>query len=142
MSMPYTVDAHGLCKSFGGRLVLDRVDLTIERGSVLALLGPNGAGKTTLVRILATLIRPDAGTATVAGHDLLSEPMAIRRQVSLTGQSTALDEVLTGRENLEMMGRLLHLSRARARRRAAELLAEFELTAAADRRVGTYSGGM
>ncbi len=140
--MPYTVISRGITKSFGGRLVLDGVDLDIETGSVLALLGPNGAGKTTLVRILATLSRPDAGSATVAGHDLLAEPTAVKRQVSLTGQDTALDEVLTGRENLEMMGRLLHLSRARARRRAAELLAEFELTDAAERRVGTYSGGM
>ncbi len=140
--MAYTISALGITKSFGGRLVLDGVDLDIETGSVLALLGPNGAGKTTLVKILATLIRPDSGTASVAGHDLLAEPTAVKRRVSLTAQDAAVDEVLTGRENLEMMGRLLHLGRARARRRAEELLAEFDLGDAGDRRVGTYSGGM
>jgi len=140
--MPYTVDAHGLCKSFGGRLVLDRVDLTIERGSVLALLGPNGAGKTTLVRILATLLKPDAGTATVAGHDLLTEPLAVRRAISLTGQFAAVDDVLTGRENLEMMAALLRVPRAGAAATVSRLLERFELADAAGRRVGTYSGGM
>jgi ABC-2 type transport system ATP-binding protein len=140
--MSYTVSAQAITKSFGGRPALDAVDLDIEAGSVLALLGPNGAGKTTMVRILATLSRPDSGTATVAGHDLLADPAAVKRRVSLTGQFVALDEVLTGRENLEMMGRLLHLSRGRARARAAQLLAEFDLSDAADRRVGTYSGGM
>ncbi len=121
---------------------MDGVDLDIETGSVLALLGPNGAGKTTMVRILATLSRPDSGTATVAGHDLLADPAAVKRRVSLTGQFVALDDVLTGRENLEMMGRLLHLTRARARARTEQLLAEFDLVDAGDRRVGTYSGGM
>jgi ABC-2 type transport system ATP-binding protein len=140
--MPYTVSAQDITKSFGGRVVLDGVDLDIEAGSVFALLGPNGAGKTTLVRILAALIRPDAGAATVAGHDLLAEPRAVKSQVSLTGQDVALDDVLTGRENLEMIARLRHFSRARARRRAQELLSEFDLSGAGDRRVGTYSGGM
>jgi ABC-2 type transport system ATP-binding protein len=140
--MTYTVSARALTKSFDGRTALDHVDLDIATGTVLALLGPNGAGKTTMVRILATLIRPDAGTAIVAGHDLLDDPAGVKRQVSLTGQFVAVDEVLTGRENLEMMGRLLHLSRPRARRRADELLAEFDLADAGDRRVGSYSGGM
>jgi ABC-2 type transport system ATP-binding protein len=140
--MTYTVSARAITKSFGGRIVLDDVDLDIATGTVLALLGPNGAGKTTMVRILATLIRPDAGTAIVAGHDLLDDPVAVKRRVSLTGQLVAVDEVLTGRENLEMMGRLLHLSRPRARQRAKELLAEFDLADAGDRRVGSYSGGM
>jgi ABC-2 type transport system ATP-binding protein len=140
--MTYTVSARAITKSFGGRIVLDDVDLDIATGTVLALLGPNAAGKTTMVRILATLIRPDAGTAIVAGHDLLDDPVAVKRRVSLTGQFVAVDEVLTGRENLEMMGRLLHLSRPRARQRAKELLAEFDLADAGDRRVGSYSGGM
>jgi ABC-2 type transport system ATP-binding protein len=140
--MPYTVTSRGITKSFGRHDVLAGVDLDIETGCVLALLGPNGAGKTTMVRILATLIRPDAGTATIAGHDLAADPAAVKRQVSLTGQYVAVDEVLTGRENLEMMSRLRHLSRARARQRANELLAEFDLAGAGDRRVGTYSGGM
>jgi ABC-2 type transport system ATP-binding protein len=140
--MPYTVFATNLTKTFGGHCVLDHVDLAIETGSVLALLGPNGAGKTTTVRILATLTRPDEGTATIAGHDLLTEAVAVKRAMSLTGQHAAVDDVLTGRENLEMMGRLRHLSRHDARHRAAALLTEFDLDDAADRRVSTYSGGM
>ncbi len=107
------------------------MDLAIETGSVLALLGPNGAGKTTMVRILATLMRPDAGTATIAGHDLLTDPVGVKRSISLTGQYAAVDDKLTGRENLEMMARLLRLSRRAARARAAELLAEFDLADAA-----------
>jgi ABC-2 type transport system ATP-binding protein len=142
MYMPYTVLAEGLTKTFGDRRVLDGVDLAIEAGSVFALLGPNGAGKTTTVRILATLVRPDAGTAAIAGHDLLSDPLGVRRVISLTGQYAAVDEVLTGRENLEMMGQLLHLPRPMVRRRPDELLRQFELVDAADRRVKTYSGGM
>ncbi len=134
--------AAGLGKSFGGATVLDDVHLAIPAGSVFALLGPNGAGKTTLVKILATLIRPDAGTAAVAGHDLLADPLAVRRSISLTGQNVAVDDKLTGRENLEMMARLLHLPRRAARARAAELLADFGLADAADRRAGAYSGGM
>jgi ABC-2 type transport system ATP-binding protein len=122
--------------------VLDHVDLALEAGSVLALLGPNGAGKTTMVRILATLIRPDKGTATIAGHDLISDPVGVKRSISLTGQYAAVDDVLTGQENLEMMGQLLRLSRAAARARTRELLCEFDLIDARDRRVRTYSGGM
>jgi len=140
--MPYTVTVSGITKSFGGRFVLDHVDLAIETGSVLALLGPNGAGKTTLVRILATLIRPDAGTAAVAGHDLLADPAGVRRSISLTGQHAAVDDKLTGQENLEMMARLLHLPRRAVRDRAAGLLATFGLEEVRHRRVGTYSGGM
>ena len=123
-------------------MVLDHVDLALETGSVLALLGPNGAGKTTMVRILATLVRPDAGTATIAGHDLISDPVGVKRSISLTGQYAAVDEVLTGQENLEMMGQLLRLSRREARIRAQALLYEFDLIDAGDRRVKTYSGGM
>jgi ABC-2 type transport system ATP-binding protein len=109
---------------------------------VLALLGPNGAGKTTIVRILTTLTRPDSGTATVAGYDVLREPARVRGAISLTGQYAAVDENQTGRENLVMVGRLMHLGRRTARRRTAELLEQFGLTAAMDRRVKTYSGGM
>ena len=134
--------AEGMCKSFGGHTALDHVDLAVETGSVLALLGPNGAGKTTMVRILATLMRPDAGTATVAGHDLRTDPFGVKRSISLTGQFAAVDDMLTGRENLEMMARLLRLPRRAARIRARELLAEFGLADAADRRAAKYSGGM
>jgi len=140
--MPYTVDAVGIAKSFGGHVALDHVDLVIEAGSVMALLGPNGAGKTTMVRILATLVRPDAGTATVAGHDLLADPDGVKRSISLTGQFAAVDDMLTGRENLEMMARLRRLSRQAARVRTVALLAAFDLADARDRRVSTYSGGM
>ena len=122
--------------------MLDHVELAVESGSVLALLGPNGAGKTTMVRILATLVRPDAGTATIAGHDLISDPVGVKRSISLTGQYAAVDEVLTGQENLEMMGQLLRLSRREARIRAHALLSEFDLIDARDRRVKAYSGGM
>src|SRR5277367_2359116 len=103
--MTYTVTATGIGKSFGGRPVLDHLDLAAETGSVFALLGPNGAGKTTMVRILATLVRPDAGTATIAGHDLVTDPVGVKRSISLTGQQTAVDDLLTGEENLLMMGR-------------------------------------
>ncbi len=140
--MTYTVDAVGITKSFGNHQVLDQVDLCVEDGRVLALLGPNGAGKTTLVRILATLIRPDAGTATVAGHDLLNDPLGVKKSISLTGQFAAVDELLTGRENLELMARLRRVPRRDVASRVEELLAGFELGAAADRRVATYSGGM
>jgi ABC-2 type transport system ATP-binding protein len=140
--MAYTIITDSIRKSYGGRVVLDDVDLALESGSVLALLGPNGAGKTTIVRILATLVRPDAGTATIAGHDLLADPVGVQRSISLTGQYAAVDEILTGQENLEMMGRLRHLSRRAARVRADALLAEFDLREARDRRVKTYSGGM
>ncbi len=140
--MTYTVIASGICKSFGDVVVLDHVDLAIPTGSVFALLGPNGAGKTTMVRILATLVAPDAGTATIAGHDLRTDARGVKRSISLTGQYAAVDTVLTGRENLQMMGELRHLSRRQAAARAVELLAEFDLLDAADRRVSTYSGGM
>jgi ABC-2 type transport system ATP-binding protein len=134
--------AEGLGKSYGGRPVLTDLNLAVPTGTVLALLGPNGAGKTTTVRILATLVRPDTGTATVAGHDLRTDPVGVRRAISLTGQHAAVDDMLTGRENLELMARLRHLGRRAARDRVAELLGEFDLTDARDRRVGTYSGGM
>ncbi len=140
--MTYTVIAAGIGKSFGGRAVLDHVDLAVETGTVLALLGPNGAGKTTMVRILATLVRPDTGTATIAGHDLLTDPAGVKRSISLTGQYAAVDDLLTGRENLEMMARLRHVPPRAARARAAELLAAFGLADAGDRRAGSYSGGM
>jgi ABC-2 type transport system ATP-binding protein len=140
--MAYTVITQGICKSFGDQVVLDHVDLALETGSVLALLGPNGAGKTTMVRILATLVRPDAGAATIAGHDLIGDPAGVKRSISLTGQYAAVDEVLTGQENLEMMGALLRLPRRDARIRARALLCEFDLIDARDRRVKTYSGGM
>ena len=140
--MSYTVNASGISKSFGSYLALDHVDLAIATGSVFALLGPNGAGKTTMVRILATLVRPDRGTAVVAGHDLLADPVGVRRSISLTGQNAAIDDKLTGRENLEMMARLLHLPRRAAPAPAAELLAAVDQAGARDRRAGTYSGGM
>ncbi len=132
----------GICKSFGALAALDDVTLAVETGSILALLGPNGAGKTTLVRILATLIRPDAGAATIAGHDLLTDPAGVKRSISLTGQYAAIDDKLTGQENLDMMARLWHVPRRAAKTRAGELLAAFDLFAARDRRAATYSGGM
>jgi ABC-2 type transport system ATP-binding protein len=140
--MPYTVEANSLCKSFGGHLVLDHVDLAIEPGRVLGLLGPNGAGKTTLVRILATLLKPDAGTATVAGHKVVGDPVAVKRSISLTGQFAAVDDVLTGRENLEMMAKLLHVPRREMGATVTRLLDSFDLADGANRRAGTYSGGM
>jgi ABC-2 type transport system ATP-binding protein len=136
------VEATGLRKSFGATEVLAGVDLEIREGSVLALLGPNGAGKTTTVRILTTLTRPDSGRATIAGYDVLREPARVRGVISLTGQYAAVDENQTGRENLVMIGRLMHLGRPTARRRTGELLERFGLTDAMDRRVKTYSGGM
>lgn len=142
MYMTYTVIATGVSKSFGDQVVLDGVDLRIESGTVLGLLGPNGAGKTTMVRILATLLVPDAGVATVAGHDLLGDPVGVRRSISLTGQYSAVDDLLTGKENLEMIARLRHLSRPDARRRVDDLLLAFGLEAARDRKASSYSGGM
>jgi ABC-type Na+ transport system ATPase subunit NatA len=142
MSDELAIEASGLVKSYRDVRVLSGVDLRVPRGSVFALLGPNGAGKTTIVRILATLTRADAGQARVAGFDVLRDRSAVRRRISLTGQFAALDEAQTGEENLRMMGRLSRLSRTAARRRAAELIEQFELTAAGRRRVGTYSGGM
>jgi ABC-2 type transport system ATP-binding protein len=136
------IEASGLRKSYGANDVLAGVDLSVEEGSVLALLGPNGAGKTTAVRILTTLTTPDSGTATVAGYDVLREPAHVRGAISLTGQYAAVDENQTGRENLVMVGRLMHLGRRPAQRRTVELLEQFGLAEAMDRRVKTYSGGM
>jgi ABC-2 type transport system ATP-binding protein len=136
------VEAIGLEKSYGPVRVLDGVDLGVARGGVFALLGPNGAGKTTAVRILATLIRADAGQVRVAGFDVVADRRQVRRRISLTGQFAAVDDLQTGAENLRMMGRLAGLSRASARRRAAELLERFDLTEAASRTVTTWSGGM
>ena len=132
----------GLRKSFGELNVLAGIDLRVGRGTIHALLGPNGAGKTTLVRILATLTRPDGGTARVAGFDLTTERHLVRRSISLTGQYAAVDDLQTGAENLRMMARLVGLSGRAARTRVAELLSRFDLVGAAGRRVGTYSGGM
>jgi ABC-2 type transport system ATP-binding protein len=142
MSGRLMVEASGLEKSYGAVRVLSGVDLQVERGHVLALLGPNGAGKTTTVRILATLARADAGVARVAGFDVVTERRQVRCSISLTGQYAALDELQTGQENLYMMGRLAGLSGAQARRRAGELLAQFDLAEAGRRTVATWSGGM
>jgi ABC-2 type transport system ATP-binding protein len=142
MSDELAIEASGLAKSYGGVRVLDGIGLRVPRGSVFALLGPNGAGKTTAVRILATLCRADAGRARVAGFDVDRERRQVRRRISLTGQFAALDAAQTGAENLRMIARLAGLPRAAARRRAAALLEQFELTQAAGCRVGTYSGGM
>jgi ABC-2 type transport system ATP-binding protein len=131
-----------LTKTYGSRRVLDNLTLTVPSGAVVAVLGPNGAGKTTLVRILTTLLRPDAGTATIAGHDVIREPDTIRSLISLTGQYAAVDELLTGEENLRLMTRLWRLDRATSRRRIRELLEQFELVEASSRPVRTYSGGM
>jgi len=136
------IETAGLRKSYDDREVLRGIDLSVPAASVFALLGPNGAGKTTLVRLLATLIRPDGGTATVAGHDVVREPRRVQAAISLTGQSAAVDELLTGTENLVMLGRLRRLGRRVARRRAAELLEQFDLVDAGGRLVRTYSGGM
>jgi ABC-2 type transport system ATP-binding protein len=140
--MSYTVNAAGLSKAYGQKKVLDEVDLAVPAGQIFALLGPNGAGKTTLIRILATLLRPDAGRATVAGRDLLTDPVGVRRAISLTGQYAAVDDMLTGEENLRMMARLRHLGPREARDRAARLLTEFDLADASRRLVKTYSGGL
>jgi ABC-2 type transport system ATP-binding protein len=136
------VQAHGLVKTYGGLCVLDGVTVDVGRGSVFALLGPNGAGKTTMVRILSTLVRADAGTASVAGFDVVRDRARVRRSISLTGQYAAVDELLTGAENLRMMAKLSGLTRPAAAQRSAELLQRFELADAGRRRVGTYSGGM
>lgn len=136
------VRAEGLVKRFGDVVALDGVDLTVEEGQVVGLLGPNGAGKTTTVRILATLLKPDAGHAEVAGFDVVRQANDVRRTIGLTGQYAAVDEYLTGRENLVMFGDLYHLERGYVRDRAEELLIGFDLAGAADRPVRTYSGGM
>jgi ABC-2 type transport system ATP-binding protein len=136
------IDAAGLVKRFGDTTAVDRLDLTVDAGTIFALLGPNGAGKTTTIRILATLLRSDAGTARVLGHDIESEADAVRTRISLTGQLASVDDDLSGFENLVLLGRLLGHSRADAKHRAAELLDVFGLADAAGRLVKTYSGGM
>ena len=132
----------GLTKSFGEVRALRGIDLSVPRGTVLGVLGPNGAGKTTAVRILTTLLRPDGGRALVEGYDVVRQAAAVRRSIGLSGQSAAIQEELTGRENLEIVGRLYHLAWPEARRRAAELLEQFDLTDAADRPAKNFSGGM
>ena len=139
---PLAIEATGLVKSFGETRAVDGVDLAVRRGSVYGMLGPNGAGKTTTIRMLATLIRPDAGSALVLGNDIVEESDAVRGAVSLTGQLASVDEDLTGRENLILLGRLLGLKRPAAKERAAELLEAFGLAEAENRLVKNYSGGM
>ncbi|MEV0095274.1 ATP-binding cassette domain-containing protein [Streptomyces sp. NPDC050738] len=136
------VEVRGMVKHYGETKALDGVDLDVREGTVHGVLGPNGAGKTTLIRVLSTLIQPDAGTAFVAGYDVLSQPRQLRRKIGLTGQYASVDEKISGFENLYMIGRLLDLSRADAKRRATELLERFSLEEAAKRSAGTYSGGM
>jgi ABC-2 type transport system ATP-binding protein len=142
MSETYAIEAVGLVKVFGRTRALDGIDLQVGAGAILGMLGPNGAGKTTTVRVLTTLLRPDQGTARVAGYDVRSQAVQVRREIGLTGQYAALDESLTGRANLIMVGQLCRLSKKQARQRATELLDEFDLADAADRGVKTYSGGM
>jgi len=141
-TLDYVIQAKDLQKSYGTNNVLKGIDINVKRGTMLALLGPNGAGKTTTVRILSTLLGFDGGTVTIDGHDVLTQPDEVRRAIGLTGQSAAVDEMLTGRENLVMMGRLYHLTKQSAVARAEELLQEFDLVGAADRPLKTYSGGM
>src|SRR5687767_7291183 len=141
-SMEIAIQTNALVKNFGDTRALSGVDLQIRKGSVFGLLGPNGAGKTTTIRILATLLRPDGGSASVLGHDVVKEPAMVRRKVGLTGQYASVDEDLTSHENLVLMGRLLGLSWKQARLRATDLLEAFDLADAAGRQVQTYSGGM
>src|SRR3954471_9987656 len=136
------VEAEGIVKRFGSTLALDGVDLVVEEGTVMGLLGPNGAGKTTMVRVLATLLRPDEGAASVFGRDVVSQASEVREVIALTGQFAAIDELLTGRENLRMFGQLFRLDRRQGARRADEVLARFDLADAAARLARTYSGGM
>jgi daunorubicin resistance ABC transporter ATP-binding subunit len=142
MTAASAIEVQGLSKRFGDVVALDGLELKVAAGTVFGLLGPNGAGKTTLVRVLATLLEPTAGHASVLGHDVVAEPLAVRRRIGLAGQFAAVDVELTGRENLEMIGRLCRLPAPDARSRAEELLERFGLVEAADRRAGTYSGGM
>jgi ABC-2 type transport system ATP-binding protein len=136
------IQVQSLRKQFGDVNALDGLDLVGPEGDVLALLGPNGAGKTTLVRALATLLVPDSGSAFVLGHDVVADPFTVRREIGLAGQFAAVDGILTGRENLEMVGQLYHLGRPEAARRASQVLERFGLADAGDRRTSTYSGGM
>ena len=138
----YAITVFGLTKAYGSNQVLRGIDLQIKRGTMLALLGPNGAGKTTIVRILSTLLKYDSGQVTIEGYDVAKEAGKVRQVIGLTGQSAAVDELLTGRENLIMMGRLYRLTKASASTRASELLADFDLVDAANRPAKTYSGGM
>jgi len=140
--MGNVIEAFGLVKHYGDVVALDGLDLAVPEGSVFGLLGPNGAGKTTAVSVLATLLIPDSGSARVAGADVLEEPARVRERIGLSGQYAALDEHLTGFENLDMIGRLYRLGRSRSRARARELLEVFDLTEAGNRPVKTYSGGM
>jgi len=139
---PLAIEAYGLVKRYGPKAALDGVDLDVARGSVCALLGPNGAGKTTAVRVLTTLTEPDAGTARVAGHDIATDPLEVRRSIGLAAQDATVDGLLTGHENLAMIGELHHMGRKRALTRADELLAQFSLTDARDKLAKDYSGGM
>jgi ABC-2 type transport system ATP-binding protein len=136
------IAAMGVRKSYGDKVVLDDVNLTVAEGSIFALLGPNGAGKTTMVRILSTLIQADAGEIRVAGHDVTTDPDAVRAAIGVTGQFSAVDNLLTGEENLRLMANLRHLPRTAGRQRVAELLEHFDLTDAARKPLSTYSGGM
>ena len=136
------IAASRVCKSFGSHLVLDKVNLTADEGSILALLGPNGAGKTTIVRILSTLIPADSGSMHIAGNDVVTDPNGVRALIGVTGQFSAVDNLLTGAENLRLMADLRHLSRDAGQRRVTELLEQFDLTDAANKRLSTYSGGM
>ena len=140
--MALAIQARGLVKAFGDVTALNGIDLDVEQGTVVGLLGPNGSGKTTTVRILSTLLAPDAGSAQVAGHDVVTQPDLVREEIGLTGQYAAVDEYLTGRENLELFGRLFHLSKQDAATRADDLLQRFDLQDAADRGIKGYSGGM
>lgn len=140
--MTLAINASGLAKAYGDVIALNGIDIEVEQGTVLGLLGPNGSGKTTTVRILATLLQADSGIASVGGFDVATQPDEVRSVIGLTGQYAAVDEYLTGRENLELFGRLFHLSKFDAAKRAAELLDRFDLSDAADRGIKGYSGGM
>ncbi|MDT5073300.1 MAG: type transport system ATP-binding protein, partial [Mycobacterium sp.] len=141
-SVGNAVTVEGIRKSFGDVEAVRGISFDVARGEVLAVLGPNGAGKTTTVNILATLTTPDHGRAVVAGHDVVKDPAGVRRSIMLTGQHVALDDMLTGRENLVMFGRLQGLKKSHARARAERLLEQFDLVDASKRKVSTYSGGM
>jgi ABC-2 type transport system ATP-binding protein len=142
MPTPNAIEATGLTKRYGEKTALDGFDLDVPRGSVCSLLGPNGAGKTTAVRLLTTLTDPDAGSGRVAGHDIVTDPVSVRRSIGLAAQDATIDGLLTGHENLTMIGELHHLGRKKAKVRATELLAQFSLTDSADKVAKEYSGGM